>query len=720
MTAENKGPLNNTMRQASGRERFIIAAVFVLLFGAIAVFSVVQYQKIISDARMLINTVSIEKVGQIRQWRDQHLVEAEETTKLSDTIRLIDAVAKRADENDRIALLSIFSNFAKTYGYAASIAVRPDFSIALSSSDAVDLDQAAIALLPKAAESRSPMMTELHTISPNGKPGCNIVLPVFDYSVPGGRLSGFIVHYLEAQRSLYPIIDSWPVPSETAENILIRRDGNKTVFLSRARSIPNSALNFTLPFYDRQTALEANAAEGKTGFLTGRNYQGKSVIGVARAIEGTDWILVSEMETTEVLRPWLKIFVLLGIILVIGMAAAIFSGTAVLQSRSSLKYKQLLESEKKLRAAESKFSIFMDHMPLMVMIKDEDSQILFANKAMVSRFLADAWLGKRPEDIFDAEQAKLTRAWDRKAMAEGYVEYEETRMDKSGQLRFLLAQKFPIIQDGEPRLLGQIMSDVTERNRSLRQIQDLNATLEEKVRERTAQLEASNLELQTFTYSVSHDLRSPLRALDGYAELLAEGSSSVLDDKGMHYIERIRGASARMAELINDLLSLSKVSNVVMKKEKIDIGKIADSIISEYIRKDPNRIVSISIKPSMLAICDELLIDTLFRTLIDNAFKFSSGRPRTIIEVGSTTTGQKRPGDLVYYVRDQGVGFDMSYKDKLFQPFHRIHGADEFPGNGIGLSIAKRIIDRHGGSIWLESEPGFGTTAYFCLGTQGS
>ncbi|HWP68001.1 MAG TPA: ATP-binding protein, partial [Rectinemataceae bacterium] len=297
----------------------------------------------------------------------------------------------------------------------------------------------------------------------------------------------------------------------------------------------------------------------------------------------------------------------------------------------------------------------------------------------------------------------------------GYVEYEETRQNRSGQPLFVLTQKFAIQQSGNPPLIGQIMTDLTERNRALRQIRELNTTLEEKVRERTAELEATNAEFQAFTFSVSHDLRSPLRSLDGFAELLSEKYSSVLDEQGLHYLSRISHASMKMADLINDLLSLSKISGAKMKIEQVDIGSIANSIISEYIRKEPDRIVSISIKPSMMASCDAFLVHSLLRTLIDNAFKFSKGTARTVIEVGSTRTDPAHPGAMVYYLKDNGVGFDMAYKDTLFQPFHRLHDVTEFPGNGIGLAIAKLIVDRHGGAIWLESEPGKGTTASFIL-----
>jgi len=716
MTAKTGNAQDALPLPISGRERYMIAAAIFLLIGSIAVFSVFQYQKIIGDTRTLLDSVSGEKVEQILQWRRHHLVEARETARSSDTIALMEAVIPGGDEKARLALLADFADFAKTYDYAASVAAGPDGLVAVSTSPHALLDRETVKTFPAAAESGSAVMTELHILSPLGKPGCNIVIPIFADPDSREKLLGFIVHFLEAQTQLYPIIDSWPVPSDTAENILIRKNEKETVFLSNLRSMEGSALSFTLTADNRSPTVETLASRESSGFRKGRNYGGRDVYAISKVVADTEWILVSEIDVVEVMKPWWKIFFLLGIILIVGMATAILFNTTMQHWRSSQKYRRLLESERNLRASERKFSVFMDYMPAMIMIKDRESRILFANAPMAARFPVDQWIGKAPEEVFDPAQAAITRERDGMALDEGYVEYEETRADLAGQDIFLLTQKFRILQDEAPPLIGQIMTDLTERSRSLRQIRDLNTMLEEKVKERTAQLEASNLELQTFTYSVSHDLRSPLRSLDGFAQLLAKDHAQRLDEEGLHYLERIRQSSGRMAELINDLLSLSKISTLTLRKEQVDIGRIANSITTEYIGKEIGRDVSISIQPSMVAPCDALLVDSLFRTLIDNAFKFSRGKARTVISVGSTYSNPALPGTLVYFVKDEGAGFDMAYKDSLFQPFHRLHGADEFPGNGIGLSIAKRIIDRHGGKIWLESKLGQGTTVWFTLG----
>ena len=717
MTGDSDFFANFSPRSTSVKERFIIIATFVALIAGIAVFATLQYRRIISGAETLLNSVSIQKVEQIRQWRMRHIIEANETSQTEEIIRLVDALVNGDSEKAKAPLRSWFGNFRRNYGYSGSLVLRPNLAVALSSPETLEIDDSILGYFGQVAENGRAVMTDLHYISPSGNPGCAIIIPIFADHGSGLRLAGYIVHFLDAENELFPIVQSWPVPNETAENLIVRRDPGQVTILNNLKFMQNAALAFSLSANGKPT-VETLAAKGARGFVKGKNYRNRNVQAVAREVDGTEWILLSEIENNEITKPWWGIFLLLAIILIVGMFAAILSGTVLLQRRSSNHFRKLLESERRLRATESKFSVFMDHMPSMVLIKDNQSRILFVNRELLKHFPAEDWAGKSPEEILPPERAVVTRSWDQKAFTQGYVEYEETREDRNGQTMYLLTQKFTIQQNGNPPLLGQIMTDLTERNRTLRQIRELNLTLEEKVRERTAQLEASNAELQSFTYSVSHDLRGPLRSLDGFAELLAKNYSGVLDDQGLHYVSRISHASIRMAGLINDLLSLSKISNVTMKKERVDIGGIANSIISEYIRKEPDRIVSISIKTSMMAFCDAYLVGILLRNLIDNAFKFSKGRARTIIELGTTRENPVHKGLTVYYLKDNGVGFDMTYADTLFQPFHRLHDVVEFPGNGIGLAIAKRIVDRHGGALWLESEPGKGTTASFVLSPE--
>jgi light-regulated signal transduction histidine kinase (bacteriophytochrome) len=228
------------------------------------------------------------------------------------------------------------------------------------------------------------------------------------------------------------------------------------------------------------------------------------------------------------------------------------------------------------------------------------------------------------------------------------------------------------------------------------------------------ELERANQELGSFSYSVSHDLRAPLRAIDGFSKALLNDYSQVLDDTGRHYLQRIRAGSQRMSTLIDDLLSLSRISRAPLKREPLNLSSIATSVVNELRAREPARQVSTEIASSLMAEGDTRLLTIAFENLLGNAFKFTSKSERAQIWVGRESQGQEQ----VYFVRDSGAGFDMAYASKLFAPFQRLHADDEFEGTGIGLATVQRVIARHGGRIWAQAAKGQGATFFFTLGER--
>ncbi|MEW6667423.1 MAG: ATP-binding protein [Thermodesulfobacteriota bacterium] len=243
----------------------------------------------------------------------------------------------------------------------------------------------------------------------------------------------------------------------------------------------------------------------------------------------------------------------------------------------------------------------------------------------------------------------------------------------------------------------------------------LNAELEQRVRDRTTQLEAVNQELEAFAYSVSHDLRAPLRAMTGFSGALLSTCSDGLDEKGRHYLQRIEASAERMGRLIDDMLLLSRVSRREMSRGPVDLSGIAREIAAELRAQDSERRVEFAIPEAMPAEGDAQLLRLALENLMANAWKFTGPRGQARIEVGVS----ERSGERAYFVRDNGVGFDMAYADKLFAPFQRLHGVREFPGTGIGLATVQRVIRRHGGRVWAEAGVDRGATFHFTLG-EGS
>jgi light-regulated signal transduction histidine kinase (bacteriophytochrome) len=227
------------------------------------------------------------------------------------------------------------------------------------------------------------------------------------------------------------------------------------------------------------------------------------------------------------------------------------------------------------------------------------------------------------------------------------------------------------------------------------------------------ELHDANRELEAFSYSVSHDLRAPLRSIDGFSQALIEDAGPALAPEALAHLDRIRAATQRMGRLIDDMIGLSKVSRAEMKFERIDITDLVGQIVAELRRQTQGRTVDVLVRPGMSATGDPQLVRLAFQNLIENAWKFTSRRPRATIDIGQS---RDEDGVPAYYVGDNGAGFDPAYADKLFGPFQRLHTSAEFPGTGIGLATVQRIVHRHGGHIWAEGETNQGACFYFTLG----
>ena len=269
------------------------------------------------------------------------------------------------------------------------------------------------------------------------------------------------------------------------------------------------------------------------------------------------------------------------------------------------------------------------------------------------------------------------------------------------------------MHDQNARVVGVmvIAEDIARRKAAEDELRRVNAEFDERVRERMLSLAETNTELEAFAYSVAHDLRGPLRAMDGFCEALGEDYDDRLDDTGRDYLHRIRRASQHMARLIDDLLSLSRLTRGEIRREPCDLTALAEDVGLELRARAPGRSVELMIQKGLRAECDPRLVRSLLHNLLENAWKFTSRRPDARVEVGLADCR----GTDVFFVRDNGVGFDMAYADHLFRPFQPLHKPSEFEGNGIGLATVQRIVDRHGGRVTAHAAVGEGAAIYFTL-----
>jgi light-regulated signal transduction histidine kinase (bacteriophytochrome) len=288
----------------------------------------------------------------------------------------------------------------------------------------------------------------------------------------------------------------------------------------------------------------------------------------------------------------------------------------------------------------------------------------------------------------------------------------ETQKTKTVELRcggrvFL----FSIAPAPDNEYVNLYARDVTALFLAQNEIRLLNVELEQRVIQRTAQLEAANKELETFSYSVSHDLRAPLRGIDGWSMALLEDYGDLLDEQGKTYIHRVRFETQRMGHLIDDLLQFSRLTRVEMRKEQVNLSSMARYVATRLQESEPQRRVKFKIQKGLSARCDAHLLEVALTNLLDNAFKFTGKTPQARIEFGQTEI----KGQRTFFVRDNGAGFDMAFSKKLFGVFQRLHNASEFPGTGVGLATVQRIFHRHGGRVWAESAIDQGATFYFTL-----
>ena len=355
----------------------------------------------------------------------------------------------------------------------------------------------------------------------------------------------------------------------------------------------------------------------------------------------------------------------------------------------------------------------MDSIPDTIYFKDKSSRFTRINKAQVSVLGVDdpgEAIGKTDLDFQSPELANVFYVEEQEIIRTGkpMVDRIEFNPTSDGKARWFSATKVPIFdRDGQINGIVGISRDITERMLTEEEIHQLNQNLER----RAAELESVNHELESFSYSVSHDLRAPLRSIDGFSHAILEDYIEILPEQGRDYLLRIRAAAQRMGELIDDLLALSRVTRAVTESKPVNLSALAEKILVDLQSEQPERHVTFSVAKELIVNGDPQLLKIALENLLGNAWKFTSKRENASIEVGV----QNETGEPTYFIRDNGAGFNMAYADKLFGAFQRLHRPSEYPGTGIGLATVQRIISRHGGRIWAESSVGNGATFFFTL-----
>ncbi|HEV8358991.1 MAG TPA: response regulator [Candidatus Thermoplasmatota archaeon] len=368
---------------------------------------------------------------------------------------------------------------------------------------------------------------------------------------------------------------------------------------------------------------------------------------------------------------------------------------------------ELQEALTRLRDREARLAVLVANVPAVLWTTDRELRLTSISGAAIEA------MGLRESAVPGKRVAELAGPPGDEEATERFLRQALDGRPLTGVGNFgSFAVQFHVepLRNGAGDVVGTVGAaiDVSERKAAEARIAALNAALQQ----RAAELDAANKELESFAYSVSHDLRAPLRSLDGFSQALREEYAGKLDAQGLDYLDRVRGASQRMSELIDALLGLSRTARAEMASREVDLTAVAESIAADLAKAAPERKVRFAIAGGLRARGDPALVRAVLDNLLRNAWKFTGHHPEAVIEVGAT----QADGEACFFVRDDGAGFDPAYADKLFRPFQRLHAAGDFEGTGVGLATVHRIVQRHGGRVWAEGQVEKGATFYFTLG----
>ncbi len=838
MPSENdKTELKNTIPT-----RLVIIFIF-FTFGIILVGFIYfesQRKRIFNENQNYLTAISDLKTRQIEQWYSERNGDAE-AIRHNDplTESILSYFSNRSNPNTNRILKKWMESVTMEYDYNGVSIVdtlfRPVIEVSLTDSVRTASIREQLATVLK---TDSVVFTDLHRTQDKGKIHIDVLVPLVDPVKVDATPFGVLILRVDPGKILFPLIQSWPTPSKSAETLLLRAEGDSIIFLNELRHNKNTALNMRLPL-TAEDVLGVKAVKGIKGIAEGIDYRNIPVYGYLNEISGLPWFMVTKIDREELLLPLKRhtIQTVTAIILLIVTNALIFG--FFIKNQRVKSYKDQLKSERAVREAEEKFKYMFDYSVIGKSITLPSGEIN-VNKAFCDMlgYTSEELENKKWQEISytaDIESTKefldllysgetdsvrfikrynhkngsivwadvstfLRRDQDNKPMyfmttvsditdrkrEEEELRFQNEIMSNMAEAVYLIRMKDGIIvyansqfealfgygpgemigahvsivnapgekspeetaleiisnisekgfwrgevknrrKDGTEfwcyanvsifdhshfgKVLVSVHNDITDLKRSESEIRKLNEVLEHKVIQRTEQLEAANKELEAFSYSVSHDLRSPLRSVHSFTKILMEDYENILDEEGKRICGIITSSAAQMGELIDDLLSFSKIGRSHMSFTLINMRTMTASVLEEIIpAKDKSR-TNVKIGKLSNTYGDSNLIRQVWTNLLSNAVKYSSFKLVPEITIGSRISD----GEVIYSVTDNGVGFDMRYVHKLFGVFQRLHSEEDFEGNGVGLAIVQRIILRHEGKVWAEGEVGKGATFYFSL-----
>lgn len=664
-----------------------------------------------AEAGRRLSAIARLKVNGLVQYRKERL---EDANLFHDNYPMADLVRRflgTADPDARRKLQTWLGKYATHFQYDQALLLDPQGAVRLAAPESHQpVSAIGMAGAAECLRTGQVLVLDFFRHERDQRVYLDVLTPIYD-AADGHRPLGVVVLRIDPATNLYPLVQRWPVPSATAETLLVRRDGNEVVFLNDLRYCSDAALNLRKPLSDTDLPAAA-AALGREGIIMeGRDYRGQPVLAALQAVPDSPWFLVAKVDTVEVFESLrAKLWQVLAAISLLLVSAGACIGL-VWRQHSLHFYKDRVRAADLLRESEENHRRLIENLPSSVVVHAADSTLLYANP-MAASFLgltADELRGRTAHDPvwhFLREDGTPLPA----------AEFPFNQVLASGEP--LTDLVMGILRPGESQPIWTLSSAYPRRDPSGRieqvVIHGVNVTerkrAEENLQRTLADLIRSNRELEQFAYIASHDLQEPLRMVASYVQLLAQRYQGRLDDKADKYIHYAVDGAIRMQALIEDLLTYSRVGLRGQPLELASAQAAADEAVqnlSALIEANHARITCEDL-PWVRADATQLVL--VFQNLIANAVKFRRDDPPLVHVSAHDCQDEWR-----FAVTDNGIGIEPQHAERVFQIFQRLHTRAEYPGTGIGLAVCQRIVARHGGKIWFESVPGQGTTFFFTV-----
>lgn len=731
---KNPLPSDNRIILLTALLIFFSASIFIIILG----YYIYQNQKtyIIHSAGQQLTAIAELKVWEINNWRNERIGDAnvifgnhEFATHVNKYLGNPSAV----DAKKRI--LSLLSAIQKSYQYENIVLLDRDENVKLTlKHSADDLGKIHSKDIHEAVVKNNMIISNLYRSDKTGDIHLSVIIPILTVQKGRANYIGTILIIINPYVRLYPTIKLWPIPSDTGESLLVHREGHDIVYLNELRHSTKMPLLMRYPF--TESSLPAvNAALDWEGVAYGIDYRKKSVIAAIKPVPDTTWYLVAKIDTEEIYAPladrfWVTVFFIAVTILVLGIIVA------YIWRYQQVKYYQT-QYEKEFLYARSLIEASLD--PLVTISPEGKITDVNQSTELITGLSRNDLIGSNFSNYF-TEPEKADEGY-KLVFEKGMVrDYLLSIRNASGQITEVLYNASLYKNEaGEVQGIFAAARDVTQLRRIERELKQAHNELEQRVEERTKELqranealqsevserkeveklielrtkllEMTNKELESFSYSVSHDLRAPLRAIDGYARMILRDHRDKLDDNGRRKFDLIRTNTQMMGKLIDDLLSFSRLGRLELNMTKLDMESLVNDVWMELQIINPDRKITFQINHIPPAWGDRILIKQVYSNLLSNALKYTKLKNQAYVETG----GYTEKDESIYYVKDNGVGFEMDYYEKLFGVFQRLHSADHYEGTGVGLAIVQRIIHRHGGRVWAEGKVDEGAIFYFAL-----